>query len=183
MSVGIFCYIGPWKAIPNVEVNIDRCRNYCTEMWGPVRSAGIWGNRGKGSTSNKKTTITNCFALYKSQNNTGRSWFPIAYRHTANEKLTGSNNYYMQLDMSFDGYSGIAGLQEGLGRTNVTGGWSQGTNESEVGGGATTDVKAHRLYAGVDSGANAAQDGDNFYHFFAMLPKISSDGRPARRTL
>lgn len=178
MSVGIFCYIGPWKAIPNVEVNIDRCRNYCTEMWGTNRSAGIWGNRGNGSTSNKKTTITNCFALYKSQNNTGRSWFPIAYRHTANEKLTGSNNYYMQLDMSFDGYSGIAGLQEGLGRTNVTGGWTQGTNESEAGGGATTDVKAHRLYAGVDSGANAAQDGDNFYHFFAMLPKISSDGRP-----
>ena len=71
----------------------------------------------------------------------------------------------MQLDMSFDGYSGIAGLQEGLGRTNATGGWSQGTNESEAGGGATTDVKAHRLYAGVDSGANAAQDGDNFYHF------------------
>ena len=141
-------------------------------MWGPVRSAGIWGNRGNGSTSNKKTTITNCFALYKSTNNTGRSWFPIAYRHTANEKLTGSNNYYMQLDMSFDGYSGIAGLQEGLGRTNVTGGWTQGTNESEAGGGATTDVKAHRLYAGVDSGANAAQDGDNFYHFFAMLPKM-----------
>lgn len=26
MSVGIFCYIGPWAAIPNVEVNIDRCR-------------------------------------------------------------------------------------------------------------------------------------------------------------
>ena len=178
MSVGIFCYIGPWKAIPNVEVNIDRCRNYCTEMWGTNRSAGIWGNRGNGSTSNKKTTITNCFALYKSANNTGRSWYPIAYRHTANEKLTGSNNYYMQLDMSFDGYSGIDGLQEGLGRTNVTGGWNQGTNESEAGGGATTDVKAHRLYAGVDSGANAAQDGDNFYHFFAMLPKISSDGRP-----
>ena len=178
MSVGIFCYIGPWKAIPNVEVNIDRCRNYCTEMWGTNRSAGIWGNRGNGSTSNKKTTITNCFALYKSENNTGRSWYPIAYRHTANEKLTGSNNYYMQLDMSFNGYSGIDGLQEGLGRTNVTGGWNQGTNESEAGGGATTDVKAHRLYAGVDSGANAAQDGDNFYHFFAMLPKISSDGRP-----
>ena len=178
MSVGIFCYIGPWKAIPNVEVNIDRCRNYCTEMWGTNRSAGIWGNRGNGSTSNKKTTITNCFALYKSENNTGRSWYPIAYRHTANEKLTGSNNYYMQLDRSFNGYSGIDGLQEGLGRTNVTGGWNQGTNESEAGGGATTDVKAHRLYAGVDSGANAAQDGDNFYHFFAMLPKISSDGRP-----
>ena len=178
MSVGIFCYIGPWAAIPNVEVNIDRCRNYCTEMWGPIRSAGIWGNRGNGSTSNKKTTITNCFALYKSTNNTGRSWFPIAYRHTANEKLTGSNNYYMQLDKSFAGYSGIKGLQEGLGRTNVTGGWTQGTNESEEGGGATTDVKAHRLYAGVDSGANAAQDGDNFYHFFAMLPKISNDGRP-----
>ena len=178
MSVGIFCYIGPWKAIPNVEVNIDRCRNYCTEMWGTNRSAGIWGNRGNGSTSNKKTTITNCFALYKSENNTGRSWYPIAYRHTANEKLTGSNNYYMQLDMSFNGYSGIDGLQEGLGRTNVTGGWNQGTNESEAGGGATTDVKAHRLYAGVDSSANAAQDGDNFYHFFAMLPKISSDGRP-----
>ena len=60
----------------------------------------------------------------------------------------------------------------------LQGGWTQGTNESEAGGGATTDVKAHRLYAGVDSGANAAQDGDNFYHFFAMLPKISSDGRP-----
>lgn len=178
MSVGIFCYIGPWAAIPNVEVNIDRCRNYSTEMWGPVRSAGIWGNRGNGSTSNKKTTITNCFALYKSKNNTGSIWYPIAYRHTGNEQLTGSNNYYMQLDKSFAGYSGIAGLQEGLGRNKVTGGWSQGTNESEEGGGATTAVKAHRLYAGVDSGANAAQDGDNFYHFFAMLPKISSDGRP-----
>ena len=56
------------------------------------------------------------------------------------------------------------------------GGWSQGTNEAKEGGGATA-VNAHRLYAGVDSGANAAQDGDSFYHFFAM-PKISSDGRP-----
>lgn len=145
---------------------------------GPRPFSWHLGNRGKGSTSNKKTTITNCFALYKSKNNTGSIWYPIAYRHTANEQLTGSNNYYMQLDKSFDGYSGINGLQEGLGRTKATGGWSQGTNESEEGGGATTAVNAHRLYAGVDSGADAAQDGDNFYHFFAMLPKISNDGRP-----
>ena len=63
MSVGIFCYIGPWKAIPNVEVNIDRCRNYCTEMWGTNRSAGIWGNRGNGSTSNKKNDHHQLFCL------------------------------------------------------------------------------------------------------------------------
>ena len=29
MSAGIFAYIGPYNLIPHVEVNIDRCRNYC----------------------------------------------------------------------------------------------------------------------------------------------------------
>ena len=89
-------------------------------MWGTNRSAGIWGNRGNGSTSNKKTTITNCFALYKSTNNTGRSWFPIAYRHTANEKLTGSNNYYIRVYMSYNGYTAIDGMQQAMARTKVT---------------------------------------------------------------
>ncbi len=179
MSVGIFCYIGPWKAIPNVEVNIDRCRNYCTEMWGIERSAGIWGNRGNGSTSDKVTSVTNCFSLYKSKNNDGKDWFPIAYRRLNTEMLTGHNNYYMQLDMSFDGYSGIDGLQEGLGRTPTKGGWTDGDKETEAGGIATTAVNAHRLYAGVDGGADADQDGDNYYHFFAMLPQINSGGSPS----
>ena len=173
MSVGIFCYIGPWGQINNVKVNIDRCRNYCTEMWGGYRSAGIWGNRGNGSTSNEYTTVTNCFSLSRTKNNSGNDFHPIAYKQGGSEKLTGSNNYYMEVEKSFNGYSNIDGLQDGLTRTNPTNGkWINNTNKDGETGSGTWDVQAHRLYAGVDKAASADTDGDNYYTYFAMLPKI-----------
>ena len=181
MSVGIFCYIGPWGQINNVKINIDRCRNYCTEMWGGNRSAGIWGNRGNGSTSNEYTTVTNCFSLSRTKNNNGNGFHPIAHKQGGSEKLTGSNNYYMEVEKSFNGYSNIDGLQDGLTRTSpASNGWNEPSGSSKDGetGSGTWDVQAHRLYAGVDKAANADSDGDNYYTYFAMLPKIQG-GSPA----
>ena len=175
MSVGIFCYIGPYTQINNVKVNIDRCRNYCTEMWGDLCSAGIWGSRGNGQTSNKITTVTNCFSLSKTNNNSSKGFHPIAFKR-GSEKLDGSNNYYMEVEKSFADYSSISGLQD-LNRTRPpTNGWDEknGVRADETGNG-TTDVKAHRLYAGQDKAANKEQDGDNYYTYFAMLPKLTNE--------
>ena len=180
MAVGIFCYLGPWGTVQNVEVNVDRCRNYSTDFTAVRYRVGIIGNRGNGSKSDKATTVTNCFSLAKDS-----GWWPIAYtaNDTASENLTGSNNYYMTYSdnprngtsstpSSFSGYPNISGLQSGLGRTVAPGGWTDGGKEGEQGSQGSIKTNAHRLYAGVDAGANKKTDGDNYYTYFAMLPKI-----------
>ncbi|MDO5778661.1 MAG: hypothetical protein Q4Q08_10245, partial [Eubacteriales bacterium] len=180
MAVGIFCYLGPWGTVQNVEVNVDRCRNYSTDFTAVRYRVGIIGNRGNGSKSDKATTVTNCFSLAKDS-----GWWPIAYtaNDTASENLTGSNNYYMtysdnprngtsSMPSSFSGYPNISGLQSGLGRTVAPGGWTDGGKEGEQGSQGSIKTNAHRLYAGVDAGANKETDGDNYYTYFAMLPKI-----------
>ena len=72
LCVGIMAWLGPDKAIPNAEVNIDRCRNYCMDMTSVGNSAnaavGIYGNRGNGGSYRAATTITNCFTLYRNNN-------------------------------------------------------------------------------------------------------------------
>lgn len=71
LCVGIMAWLGPEGAIPNAEVNIDRCRNYCmdtTSEGGAGAAVGIYGNRGNGGSYRAATTITNCFVLNASDN-------------------------------------------------------------------------------------------------------------------
>ena len=71
LCVGIMAWLGPQMRIENAEVNIDRCRNYCLDMTsvgGANDVVGIYGNRGNGGANTRAaTTITNCFALYRSK--------------------------------------------------------------------------------------------------------------------
>ena len=131
MIAGIFCYLGPWfgtytsdlwdgnqrfATVPNVAINIDRCRSYTTNMntrtgtgnddaeaKGKYWVAGIVGSRSMGGYSDAPTTVTNCFAIIKD------SWHAIAYdkRPSTNvitmkdstvvkgEHFVGHNNYYI----------------------------------------------------------------------------------------
>lgn len=71
LCVGIMAWLGPEGKIPNAEVNIDRCRNYCldaTSVGGAGAAVGIYGNRGNGGDTRAATTITNCFVLNASDN-------------------------------------------------------------------------------------------------------------------
>lgn len=159
MAVGIFAYIGQYKLIPNVEVNIDRCRNYCYNLSANNNiTAGIFGNRGDpGSTQEgmKKTTITNCFTLVDKYGSYDRA---ITYGGNS-DSLDGYNNYYMD-KYSFWNTSGGWGVQgmTQLNRSNpwyntdVTG-WVSDRGDTE-----NVHVKARRLWAGKDNDANAAND-------------------------
>ena len=78
MTAGIMGWLGPWNdnvsnpqtRIQNVEVRIDRCRNYCVRMDAGNFRVGIIGNRGAGGTTSGKTVITNCFSLFDSSGST-----------------------------------------------------------------------------------------------------------------
>ena len=87
MTAGIMGWLGPWDnnvgnpqtRVQNVEVRIDRCRNYCVRMDANNFRVGIIGNRGAGGRTSAKTVITNCFSLFDSSGSTA-----IAYiRRTA----------------------------------------------------------------------------------------------------
>ena len=186
MAVGIFSYIGPYTSVPNVEVNIDRCRNYCYNLIAEGgTTAGIFGNRGNPSAdTSKKTTISNCFTLYG--DNSGTNQRAITYSLNQ-DTITGWNNYYMDTKSFKSSNNSLAGLNN-LTRTPQTGYWSgdnsgagsergysyqdgwekKWKNEDEL-----DAVKGHRLYAGVDTGANAG-DGSNQYSYFGMLPVLSN---------
>ena len=145
MAVGIFAYLGPWdgvdnpnvssvkkgngyngnaqfKTIPYVTINIDRCRNFTTNMTTQTRKgdndsanngkyywiAGIVGSRSMGGYSVAPTTITNCFSVVKDD------WHPVAYDKRSSTELTmkdgtvvygehieGHNNYYIDSGAAF----------------------------------------------------------------------------------
>lgn len=145
MAVGIFAYLGPWdgvdnpnvasvesgngyygnaqfKTIPYVTINIDRCRNFTTDMTTQTGKgdndstnngkyywiAGIVGSRSMGGYSVAPTTITNCFSVVKDD------WHPVAYDKRSSTKLTmkdgtvvygehieGHNNYYIDSGVAF----------------------------------------------------------------------------------
>lgn len=145
MAVGIFAYLGPWdgvdnpnvssvekgngyygnaqfKTIPYVTINIDRCRNFTTNMTTQTGKgdsdstnngkyywiAGIVGSRSMGGYSVAPTTITNCFSVVKDD------WHPVAYDKRSSTKLTmkdgtvvygehieGHNNYYIDSGAAF----------------------------------------------------------------------------------
>ena len=109
LAAGIMGWLGPdGSNVPDkVEVYIDRCRNYATDVKispkpGDTKLlAGICGNRG-GNNSPKtsaSTTVTNCFALYKNTVSTNNA--PIAMNRSGSENIVAYGNYFMD-ENSFD---------------------------------------------------------------------------------
>lgn len=109
LASGIMGWLGPdGSNVPDkVEVYIDRCRNYATDVTispkpGDTKLlAGICGNRG-GNNSPKtsaSTTVTNCFALYK--NTVSSNNAPIAMNRSGSENIVAYGNYFMD-ENSFD---------------------------------------------------------------------------------
>lgn len=110
LAAGIMGWLGPFgdggTKIPNkVEVYIDRCRNYATDVTISLKSgdinlfAGICGNRGNGSATSASTTVTNCFALYK--NTVSSNNAPIAMNR-GRENIVAYGNYFMDEGYSFN---------------------------------------------------------------------------------
>lgn len=111
LAAGIMGWLGPFgdggTKIPNkVEVYIDRCRNYATDVTISLKSgdinlfAGICGNRGNGSATSASTTVTNCFALYK--NTVSSNNAPIAMNRSGRENIVAYGNYFMDEGYSFN---------------------------------------------------------------------------------
>lgn len=109
LASGIMGWLGPdGSNVPDkVEVYIDRCRNYATDVKISPKPgdtnllAGICGNRG-GNNSPKtsaSTTVTNCFALYK--NTVSSNNAPIAMNR-GNENIVAYGNYFMDEGYSFN---------------------------------------------------------------------------------
>ena len=105
LCVGIMAWLGPEGAIPNAEVNIDRCRNYCvdtTSVGGAWAAVGIYGNRGNGGSYRAATTITNCFVLNASNNSDNAIMRPYGGSREENIHLDPEQpNLYMDKS-SFD---------------------------------------------------------------------------------
>lgn len=110
LAAGIMGWLGPYgdggTKIPNkVEVYIDRCRNYATDITISLKPgdanflAGICGNRGNGSKTSASTTVTNCFALYK--NTVSSKNAPIALNR-GKENIEAYGNYFMDEGYSFN---------------------------------------------------------------------------------
>ena len=165
MAVGIFGYLGPWdtrgSTIDNVIVNIDRCRNYCTNMSASY-IVGIVGSRGGGGRSTQPTTLNNCFSLVG-----GDNWHPLAYDNpyvAAVENIKGSNNYYIDA-YSKDGksaWNAQAWNERWLGHTstNLTNFTWSGADSRFTESAETKNCGGRRLNLGKDT-----TDGS----YFAML--------------
>lgn len=165
LAAGIMGWLGPFgdggTKIPNkVEVYIDRCRNYATDVTISLKSgdinlfAGICGNRGNGSATSASTTVTNCFALYK--NTVSTNIAPIAMNR-GSENIVAYGNYFMD-ENSFEEkkIAALLKLTEGTPSGEAT------ANEGRTYG---TSCKNHynygtRLYAGID---NSIESGNSFF--------------------
>ena len=165
LAAGIMGWLGPFgdggTKIPNkVEVYIDRCRNYATDVTISLKSgdinlfAGICGNRGNGSATSASTTVTNCFALYK--NTVSSNNAPIAMNR-GDENIAAYGNYFMD-ENSFEEkkIAALLKLTEGTpsGEATANNGYTYGAS-----------CKNHynygtRLYAGID---NSIKSGDSFF--------------------
>lgn len=164
LAAGIMGWLGPdGSNVPDkVEVYIDRCRNYATDVKispkpGDINLlAGICGNRG-GNNSPKtsaSTTVTNCFALYK--NTVSSNNAPIAMNRSGRENIVAYGNYFMD-ENSFDKQK-IAALL--LLKENAASGTAV---SQDVYWGAK--YKDHynngtHLYAGID---NSIESGNRFF--------------------
>lgn len=164
LAAGIMGWLGPFgdggTKIPNkVEVYIDRCRSYATDVTISLKSgdinlfAGICGNRGNGSATSASTTVTNCFALYK--NTVSSNNAPIAMNR-GSENIMAYGNYFMD-ENSFDKQK-IAALL--LLKENAASGTavSPGVYWGAACGGHYN--KGTRLYAGID---NSIASGNRFF--------------------
>lgn len=165
LAAGIMGWLGPFgdggTKIPNkVEVYVDRCRNYATDVTISLKSgdinlfAGICGNRGNGSATSASTTVTNCFALYK--NTVSSNNAPIAMNR-GSENIVAYGNYFMD-ENSFEEkkIAALLKLTEGTPSGEAT------ANEGRTYG---TSCKNHynygtRLYAGID---NSIESGNRFF--------------------
>lgn len=164
LAAGIMGWLGPYgnggtKIPDKVEVYIDRCRNYATDVTISLKSgdinlfAGICGNRGNGSATSASTTVTNCFALYK--NTVSSNNAPIAMNR-GSENIVAYGNYFMD-ENSFDKQK-IAALL--LLKENAASGTavSPGVYWGVACGGHYN--KGTRLYAGID---NSIASGNRFF--------------------
>ena len=165
LAAGIMGWLGPFgdggtKIPDKVEVYIDRCRNYATDVTIYHKSndtnlfAGICGNRGNGSATSASTTVTNCFALYKNTVSTNNA--PIAMNR-GRENIVAYGNYFMD-ENSFEEkkIAALLKLTEGTPSGEAT------ANEGRTYG---TSCKNHynygtRLYAGID---NSIESGNRFF--------------------
>lgn len=165
LAAGIMGWLGPYgnggtKIPDKVEVYIDRCRNYATDVTIYHKSndtnlfAGICGNRGNGSATSASTTVTNCFALYKNTVSTNNA--PIAMNR-GSENIVAYGNYFMDGN-SFEEkkIAALLKLTEGTPSGEAT------ANEGRTYG---TSCKNHynygtRLYAGID---NSTESRNSFF--------------------
>ena len=165
LAAGIMGWLGPYgdggtKIPDKVEVYIDRCRNYATDVTIYHKSndtnlfAGICGNRGNGSATSASTTVTNCFALYKNTVSTNNA--PIAMNR-GRENIVAYGNYFMD-ENSFEEkkIAALLKLTEGKPSNEAT------ANDGKKYG---TSCKNHynygtRLYAGID---NSIESGNRFF--------------------
>lgn len=164
LAAGIMGWLGPFgdggTKIPNkVEVYIDRCRNYATDVTISLKSgdinlfAGICGNRGNGSATSASTTVTNCFALYK--NTVSSNNAPIAMNR-GSENIVAYGNYFMD-ENSFDKQK-IAALL--LLKENAASGTAVSPNVYWGAACSGHYNKGTRLYAGID---NSIERGNRFF--------------------
>lgn len=165
LAAGIMGWLGPYgnggtKIPDKVEVYIDRCRNYATDVTIYHKSndtnlfAGICGNRGNGSATSASTTVTNCFALYKNTVSTNNA--PIAMNR-GRENIVAYGNYFMDGN-SFEEKK-IAALLK------LTEGTPSGEATANDGKKYGTSCKNHynygtRLYAGID---NSTESRNSFF--------------------
>lgn len=165
LAAGIMGWLGPYgdggtKIPDKVEVYIDRCRNYATDVTISLKTndtnlfAGICGNRGNGDSTSASTTVTNCFALYKNTVSTNNA--PIAMNRRS-ENIVAYGNYFMD-ENSFEEkkIAALLKLTEGTPSGEAT------ANEGRTYG---TSCKNHynygtRLYAGID---NSIESGNRFF--------------------
>ena len=165
LAAGIMGWLGPYgdggtKIPDKVEVYIDRCRNYATDVKISLKTndtnlfAGICGNRGNGDRTSASTTVTNCFALYKNTVSTNNA--PIAMNRRS-ENIVAYGNYFMD-ENSFEEkkIAALLKLTEGTpsGEATANNGYTYGAS-----------CKNHynygtRLYAGID---NSIKSGDSFF--------------------
>lgn len=154
LAAGIMGWLGPYgnggtKIPDKVEVYIDRCRNYATDVTIYHKSndtnlfAGICGNRGNGSATSASTTVTNCFALYKNTVSTNNA--PIAMNR-GRENIVAYGNYFMDEGYSFnDAYNKAMKLmyEDGVKTQASTYGASMSQESNYLYG--------TRLYAGINN--------------------------------
>ena len=164
LAAGIMGWLGPYgdggtKIPDKVEVYIDRCRNYATDVTISLKSgdinlfAGICGNRGNGSATSASTTVTNCFALYK--NTVSSNNAPIAMNR-GSENIVAYGNYFMD-ENSFDKQK-IAALL--LLEENAASGTAVSRNVYWGAACSGHYNKGTRLYAGID---NSIESGNRFF--------------------